>query len=114
MQSDGSNPTRLTNEEATDFAPSWSPDGSLIAFETYRDGNMEIYVMSPDGYDQTNVTNDPATDDHGPSWAPWSGNITYYSNRDGGWDIFAMRADGTEKVNLTLSQATEQAPAWKP
>ena len=45
MNVDGSNLTNLTNNAAPDAYPSWSPDGTKIAFVTIRDGNYEIYVM---------------------------------------------------------------------
>ncbi len=40
-----------------------------IAFESFRDGNFEIYVMNADGSNQTNLTNNPA-DDFSPAWSP--------------------------------------------
>ena len=38
MNADGSNQTRLTNNPADDFYPSFSGDGSKIAFVSNRDG----------------------------------------------------------------------------
>ena len=68
MDADGSNQTNLTNSPAWDMVPTWSPDGSWIAFQSDRDGDDEIYVMDADGSSQINLTNNPA-DDGWPSWS---------------------------------------------
>ena len=50
---DGANPRRLTNEQAQDGSPSWSPDGAQIAFvsdlSNRNDHSNEIYVVGADG-----------------------------------------------------------------
>ena len=46
MNADGSGQTRLTRTDAREDSPSWSPDGSRIAFTSNRDGNTGIYVMN--------------------------------------------------------------------
>ncbi|PYP53118.1 MAG: hypothetical protein DMD45_02145, partial [Gemmatimonadetes bacterium] len=52
-----------------DYDPTWSPDGSQIAFTTRRDGNDEIYAMSAsDGSGILRLTTDPAFDGEA-SWA---------------------------------------------
>ena len=40
---------RLTSHPAIEGASAWSPDGTLIAFESERDGFRNIHVMAPDG-----------------------------------------------------------------
>ncbi len=60
MQADGSKPTRLTNNTALNYWPSWSPDGKRIAFTSNRDGNYEIYLMNADGSEQRNLTRNKA------------------------------------------------------
>ena len=53
---------QLTKNEVVDWQPSWSPDGTKIAFSSKRDGNWEIYVMDANGQNQVNLTNNPAKD----------------------------------------------------
>jgi TolB protein len=62
INADGSDLVQLTTAPGGNNRPRWSSDGTLIAFESGRDGNAEIYVMNPDGSNQTNVTRNPAQD----------------------------------------------------
>jgi TolB protein len=60
----------LTNNRGIiDSYPTWSPDGSLIAFVSSRDGNSEIYVMRADGSAVQRLTNNAAWDGQ-PNWSP--------------------------------------------
>jgi len=54
---DGSDAHNLTNHPAFDGWPSWSPDGSLIAFASNRYSSYEIFVMKPDGSEVQLVAN---------------------------------------------------------
>ena len=56
MNADGSNQIRLTETEAWDGHPAWSPDGTKIVFTSHRDGVAQIYVMEADGSNQTKLT----------------------------------------------------------
>src|SRR2546423_8285707 len=69
MEADGSHITRLTFSGATDDQPTWSPDGTQIAFRSFRDGNARIYVMNSDGSNQHAITNAPQRDAR-PAWSP--------------------------------------------
>jgi Tol biopolymer transport system component len=116
MSEDGSDETRLTEEDANDFDPSWSPDGDKIAFVSFRDGsnNMEIYVMNADGTDQTRLTENDALDRE-PSWSPDGEKIAFASNRDGNYEIYVMDADGSDVTRLTDNDdALDREPSWSP
>ena len=69
MDADGSKQTPLTNNDAFDTNPTWSPDGSMIAFASDRDVSSDIYVMKSDGSNPVRLTDDPA-DDWWPTWLP--------------------------------------------
>ena len=133
---DGSNETRLTYNPAHDSYPSWSPDGSKIAFQSRRDGTQEIYVMDADGSNQTRLTtnNDafsaipaglpPPTGGWdtstaffssrytkrnefvAPAWSPDGGKIAFVSTRDPNFEIYVMDADGSNQIRLTYLPGT--------
>jgi Tol biopolymer transport system component len=113
MNTDGSNPTRLTDDPANDGKPSWSPDGSRIVFFSRRDGNAEIYTMNEDGSDPTRLTDNPARDLPG-SWSPDGTRIVFDSNRDGNTEIYIMNTDGSEQRRLTNDPARDYRPALSP
>jgi Tol biopolymer transport system component len=96
-----------------DEYPAWSPDGTKIAFHSYRDGNWEIYVMNADGTGQTRLTNNPREDTY-PNWSPDSTRLIFSSATIGYTDIYMINADGTGLVQLTSHPAPEYDPAWSP
>ena len=94
INADGSGLTQLTTDPAADFDPAWSPDGTLIAFRSQRDGNDEIYVMNADGSGQTLLTGGPETG-HSPAWSP-EGKVVFPSSEESGPSFWAINPDGSE------------------
>jgi len=74
--------------------------GGLIAFESHRDGNPEIYVMNQDGSFKQNLTDNPAND-WGPAWSPDGGRIAFLSQRTGKSQVYVMNVDGSGLIQLT-------------
>jgi Tol biopolymer transport system component len=57
-RADGSEYRRLTDDAARDRGPSWSPDGSRIAFYSDRGGHYDLWTIRPDGSHAEQVTKD--------------------------------------------------------
>ncbi|MDA0214192.1 MAG: peptidase S41, partial [Planctomycetota bacterium] len=54
---DGGSATRLTSHPADDSRSVWNEDGSMIAFESTRDGGRNLYTIDPMGGSLRRVTN---------------------------------------------------------
>ena len=105
--------------------PTLSPDRTRVAFESFRDGNYEIYVMGANGSAPTNITQHDARDSS-PAWSPDGRQIAFVSDRNGdrelykgsglyNSDIFLMNADGTGVEQLTFEPGNGAGgPAWSP
>jgi Tol biopolymer transport system component len=85
----------------------------IIAFQSNRDGNFEIYTMTSSGSDQRRLTENPANDIT-PSWSPDGSRIAFASDRDGTWDIYTIGADGNDLKQLTKGAGANSAPSWTP
>src|SRR5688500_13600479 len=78
-----------------------------IAFHSNRDGNNEVYVMNPDGPDQTRLTFESRNDQR-PDVSPNGKQIVFVSNRitqtnpTGDFEIFVMSSVGSDVTQLTF------------
>jgi TolB protein len=107
--------TQLTNTPEYEGGPTWSPDGSFLAFEAYQNENLDI-VVGPAAdplSDPISLTSSAAAD-HSPAWAPDGRHIAFISKGD---VIVANldETDGNRFQNLSKTElASESHPVWSP
>ncbi|MEY2474746.1 MAG: TolB protein [Actinomycetota bacterium] len=111
INADGTGLLTLTNGPGHDFHPSWSPDGSRIAFTSDRDGEHQIYAVDADGSDQTRLTTTTGYATQ-PDWSP-DGSRLAFSRGSG---THTMHADGSGQVPLVAAPANSpgNGPKWSP
>ena len=98
--------------------PSWSADGTRLAYASTR-GGAAVFVREPDGTRLRLTDNGPFVFDGQPSWSPDGSRIAFVSSRTGVFEIYVMSADGSEQTRVTDSRADglgldSTQPAWSP
>jgi Tol biopolymer transport system component len=102
-----------------DSDPTWSPDGSRIAFVSTRSGNGQLHVMPAAGGAATQLTvYSPlgGTAIH-PDWSPDGGWIafTWSGPTDDQIEIFRMSPVSGQVVQLTNTPGVDDtSPSWSP
>ncbi|HEX9013331.1 MAG TPA: hypothetical protein VF813_07435, partial [Anaerolineaceae bacterium] len=107
---DASEPQSLVDTGGENFAPSFSPDGTLIAYQSDEGSSQsEIWVMGRGGENPHRLTQSPpGTWSRGPAWSPDGQWIAYVSNQadsvgaDYG-EIFVVSLKTGEVVQVTHS-----------
>ncbi len=81
------NPTLLTSWGATQTRPSFSPDGSKLAFySNHQDSNrFDLYAMAPGGSPKL-VAQRVVLDSAGPSWTPDGRHLIYVQDDESRYD----------------------------
>ncbi|WP_420626944.1 cell wall-binding repeat-containing protein [Candidatus Poriferisodalis sp.] len=121
MNADGTDLEQLTFGNVTDDEPSWSPDGTQIAFSRlnldtpeHRFGNFRdrfIAVMNADGTDVTELTRGGLADAD-PEWSPDGHRIAY---NYGNLDIHIMQASGALPRELPAQgEKSTSGYSWSP
>jgi Tol biopolymer transport system component len=112
----GGSPVRLTKNNANDWLPDWSPDGTRIAFTSHRTGSYDLWVMRADGSAQTSLVATGAWDDY-PRWAPDGQRISLSTTAETqgvpNSEIFVRRPNGSLQ-QVTSSTAEDQWADWSP
>jgi TolB protein len=117
INGEATHPTEVvTSANAAILSPTWSPDGSRLAFATvmqpaqsvapHSKGRTDVWVVNSDGADRQRLT-----DGTGTNLMPfWSGERVYFvSDRGGAECIWSVRADSGKAAALPVAAKKDPA-----
>jgi TolB protein len=110
----------LTHAPGRDAHPQFLPDGRIV-FQSPRDyaedGEVDLYVMDPDGQNQRRLLAAPGFDGV-PVPAPDGRRLAFQRSQAEGdafaWELYVVDVDGTNERRLTDEAWSSQVPSFSP
>ncbi|MCW1097091.1 amidohydrolase family protein [Streptomyces sp. RS2] len=113
MPASGGPARRLTSDLFDVAQPDWSPDGSRLVFQSYRDGVFNLWTVRPDGSGLRRLTEGPF-DHREPRWSPDGRTIVFSGDASGSYAIQTYDVGSGRIDVLADGSGEEYEPAWSP
>jgi TolB protein len=119
-KSDGSVQKKLTSSGSA-WSPSWSPDGTRVAFLSEQgmpSNRFALWLMGSDGSDPRRITPDDLDVSYAdsPSWSPDSQQIVFtaYSAASRRQGVYIVSIDSGQASLILTGVPNAAGPAWQP
>jgi TolB protein len=113
MDYDGVNPAPLTGNQSINLSPRWSPDGRMIAYTSYRNGNPDLFVLNFDS-GRRDVLSAQQGLNATPGWSPDGQSLVVAMSASGGTNLFLLPKTGGTPKALTTGPAISVSPSFSP
>jgi Tol biopolymer transport system component/protocatechuate 3,4-dioxygenase beta subunit len=104
---DGRQVTPVSDPNADAMNAAWSPDSSLIAYQSDLDGDLDIYIYQVSS-GETRLLTDNDLPDYAPSWLCGSTEVLFTSEVTGNPDIFQAQTLPISAPAILVEEAAEQ------
>lgn len=113
MDYDGASPVAVTGNQSINLSPRWSPDGRMIAYTSYRNGNPDLFVLNFDS-GRRDVLSAQRGLNVTPAWSPDGQWLTFAMSAGGGTNLFLIPKGGATPKALTTGPAISVSPSFSP
>jgi Tol biopolymer transport system component/predicted Ser/Thr protein kinase len=106
-------PEAVISTTREDSRGAWSPDGTLIAFNSDRAADMSIWLYSLEDSSTRQLTTGPGGDFQ-PNWSPDQTKIAFFSSRSGSPNIWEVEVASGSVRRLTSNSGVNVNPFYSP
>jgi TolB protein len=111
--SDGQNAATALNSTEPIISPTWSPDGSKLAYVSFEKKKPVIYVHAIASGQRQIVANFKGSNS-APAWSPDGRRLAVVLSKDGNSQLYVVNADGSGVQRLTNSAGIDTEPRYSP
>jgi len=113
MDYDGHNTRQLTNHRAITLLPKISPDGKLVAYNSYKAGNPDAFLIDFQGGAARELSGRQGLNT-APNWAPDGQTLALTLSRGGDPDLYLIDRSGKIFRRLTYTPGVDSSPSFSP
>ncbi len=110
---DGYNARTIFSSSKQILSPSWSPDGSRLAYVSFESGNSAIYIQDIIQGTRAKVSAKKGINS-APSWSPDGRHLALTLSAGGSPDIYILNIAAKKLKRLTSGPSIDTEPAWMP
>lgn len=105
--------TLISKSNRENTAPSWSPDGTKLAYCARNREDRQIWIYDFTNNKEKQITQGPGNKEN-PSWAPNSLHLVYNTANSNSADLFIINLNQPEATQITFGSNAKLFPNWEP
>ena len=111
LGAEGGSAVALTDYYQDAREPQFSPDGTQVVYQGYRNGNWDLFALELKSRTITQLTDGPF-DDREPVFSPDMRYVVFSSDRSGNYDIWQLELQTGSLTKLTQTAEDDYSPSY--